>query len=759
MEFIKYYLFLSFPIGAIVAVICGLLAYFQNRRRLINITWLFLNLFSALWSTGYFIMISAKSESIAWFGNWLLHGAAIFIPPLYFHFVLSFTNKLRNYRKYLYIAYISAAILFVLNPTKFFVEDVYPRFIFNYTPRGGPLFFLFALHFWWLVSLATKVLYDSYKMSEGIRARQIRYILLGEMGFLGGGSTFLYTFGINIPPYTMILFVFYPIVMTYAILRYRLMDIRAIIARTIAFGFIVAILISLYAIVTAIIAQFFENLVGTKSTIIAGVVLSLFIAAGYRPLRRFIEQATDRFLFKKSYNPEVLLANVNRVTSSILDLQNLLKSIAKSLADAFQFEKIGVVLLNEQRNLEIIYQEGFKPEVAQALTSFPNVTKILFQELKQNPGIQVIDEMKTRYDNGEFKPVSPELLEALHTNDVAIILPLTIKERLIGVIALGTKKSGDPYNNQDIGVLGIIAGQAAIAIENARLYEELKGFNVKLEAEVNRKTAALRQANLELRKLDQAKSDFISIASHQLRTPLTIIKGYISMMKEGNFGPVPAVIMKNLDKVYISNERLISLVENLLDISRIESGKQDFNWQSVQLEDLAQTVADNLKPAAKIKGLKLFFHRQKNLTPKVIADSNKVHEVMMNFTDNAIKYTEKGEINVSLNYDDHKKMVTFCVKDTGRGLEKDVKSYLFKKFSRGKGSFRIHTEGVGLGLYVAKIIVDAHHGKVWAESEGSDKGSRFCFSLPLEGPGEKEIKKQQEQEKRRAKEGKAIRNK
>jgi len=307
--------------------------------------------------------------------------------------------------------------------------------------------------------------------------------------------------------------------------------------------------------------------------------------------------------------------------------------------------------------------------------------------------------------------------------------------------------------------LGIIAGQAAIAIENGRLYEELKGFNVKLEAEVNRKTAALRQANLELRRLDQAKSDFISIASHQLRTPLTIIKGYISMMKEGNFGPVPAVIMKNLDKVYISNERLISLVENLLDISRIESGKQDFNWQSIQLEDLAQTVADNLKPAAKIKGLKLFFHRQKNLTPKVMADSNKVHEVMMNFIDNAIKYTEKGEINVSLNYDDHKKMVTFCVKDTGRGLEKDVKSYLFKKFSRGKGSFRIHTEGVGLGLYVAKIIIAAHHGKVWAESEGSDKGSRFCFSLPLEGPGEKEIQKQQEQEKSGVKESKVIRNK
>ncbi|MBI3290661.1 HAMP domain-containing histidine kinase, partial [Candidatus Falkowbacteria bacterium] len=227
----------------------------------------------------------------------------------------------------------------------------------------------------------------------------------------------------------------------------------------------------------------------------------------------------------------------------------------------------------------------------------------------------------------------------------------------------------------------------------------------------------------------QAKSEFISIASHQLRTPLTVIKGYISMMKEGSFGKVPEVIMENLDKVYISNERLITLVEDLLNISRIESGRQEFLWKQINMEDLAKTVVENLKQTAKRKDLKLFFHSPGKTTPKVTADEGKIHEVMMNFVDNAIKYTDEGEINVYINYEPQKEAVTFCVKDTGKGISKDGLQMLFKKFSRGKGSFRAHTEGLGLGLYVAKMMLDSHQGKIWAESDGEGKGSKFCFSL------------------------------
>ena len=135
------------------------------------------------------------------------------------------------------------------------------------------------------------------------------------------------------------------------------------------------------------------------------------------------------------------------------------------------------------------------------------------------------------------------------------------------------------------------------------------------------------------------------------------------------------------------------------------------------------------KMAAKLKGLKLIFHPSPKPTPLVVVDADKLHQVMMNFIDNSIKYTKIGKVEVFVT-PEPKGSVTFCVKDTGLGIALDVKPFLFQKFSRGKGSFQIHTEGLGLGLYVAKLMIDAHKGKIWAESEGPDKGSSFCFSLP-----------------------------
>ncbi|MDD2807594.1 MAG: GAF domain-containing sensor histidine kinase [Patescibacteria group bacterium] len=520
----------------------------------------------------------------------------------------------------------------------------------------------------------------------------------------------------------------------YAISQYRLMDIRLIVARTLVFGLIVLLLVSLYSVLSVIIASFFESLIGFRSNILVGLVMSILIAAGYQPLRRIIERSTDKFLYKKTYDPDKLLSQISEVTSSILDLKNLLASIAKTLGEAFHFQKVGIVLLDKDSKLEILHKDGFKAGVAEQLIAFPDVVKILQQELKQTPGILVIDEMVTQFENGEFQPVNPVLLKALHDNDIALIIPLFVQENLIGVLALGNKKSGDTYNNQDINTLKIIGGQAGIAIENARLYDELKDFNVKLEEEVRRKTAELRKANANLKQLDKAKSEFISIASHQLRTPLTVIKGYISMMKEGSFGPVPDQIMQNLDKVYLSNERLIGLVENLLDISRIESGRQEFIWSKVDAVAKAKEIVETLKNNAEQKGLKLILVKPEGNIPMIVADDAKLHEVMMNFIDNSIKYTKEGKIEVILRANP-KGMVTFCVKDTGIGVSKDIQEKLFQKFTRGKDSFRIHTEGVGLGLYVAKMLIDAHKGKIWVDSDGEGKGSQFCFSVPIAGPG------------------------
>ncbi|MFA6322976.1 MAG: ATP-binding protein [Candidatus Buchananbacteria bacterium] len=473
--------------------------------------------------------------------------------------------------------------------------------------------------------------------------------------------------------------------------------------------------------------MFFENLIGSKSNFLVGLIIAILVVVGFQPLRKVIEKTTERFLFKTSYDPDVLLSRISEVTATILDVKQLMQSISEILDESLHFSKISFALLSRDGKLFISYEQGF--EVKTIIDFASGKEKILPLYFKNNRDVQVIDELETKYEAGEYIPKNIDLLNGLRSLDVALVVPLYVKERLIGIIVIGNKKSGDPYSHQDLNVLKIIAGQAAIAIENATLYDELKDYNIKLDEEVKKKTTELRKANDELKQLDEAKSEFISIASHQLRTPLTIIKGYISMMQEGSFGKLSPVIDANLSKVYQANERLIKLVENLLDISRIESGRQDFKMTKIHLEEMAQVVVDNLKGNAKEKKLKLIFHKPTHATPEVMADEGKIHEVMMNFVDNSIKYTKEGKVEVFVTLENG--LVTFCVKDTGMGIKPEVMTVLFQKFSRGEGSFRAHTEGLGLGLYVARMMIDAHKGKIWAESDGENKGSKFCFSLPV----------------------------
>jgi len=728
MDIVKLYFNSVSIIGFFLVFGIGTFVYIKKRKIPTNKYWFILCICAASWMLLFFFIINSDNKGASIFIRYFMDLSVIVMILFWLKFVFSFLKVKK--KSILYLLYATTLLMIFFNFSPWFITGMRPKYMFNYYVEAGVGYYIFSIYFLFFVYYGLKLLFNEYKKSTGIRSSQIKYIIIGSsLGFIGGGSAFFISFNIPILPYPFILYAIFPLIIVYGIVKYRLMDIRAIVFRSLAFGSLILLITITFAIISGLIATLFQDLLGFKSNIIAGLIVGILVSITYQPLRLSIEGITNQFLYKKSYNPDQLLSQISEVTSSILDLHNLLASICATLDESFHTQKLGIALLNQKQKLEVAFQNGFAPDSAEKLVAYPKAVATLQQELKNLRGMLVIDEMKTQYENGEFKPIDVQLLLALYENDLALILPLYVKEQLIGIIALGNKKSGDPYNHQDLSILKIIAGQIAIAIENARLYDELKDFNVKLEEEVRRKTAQLRKANQELRQLDQAKSEFISIASHQLRTPLTVIKGYISMMREGSFGPVSPVIMENLEKVYASNERLIGLVENLLDISRIESGRQEFDWKKVRLENIAQTVVDNLKNTAKIKNLKLVFNKPKVLTPEVTADPNKIHEVMMNFVDNAIKYTEKGDITVSLLAEPKKDLITFYVKDSGRGIDKTMLPYLFRKFSRGKGSFRVHTEGVGLGLYVAKMIIDAHQGKIWVESEGQDKGSKFCFSL------------------------------
>ena len=252
---------------------------------------------------------------------------------------------------------------------------------------------------------------------------------------------------------------------------------------------------------------------------------------------------------------------------------------------------------------------------------------------------------------------------------------------------------------------------------------------VQTRQQIEQLAGKLEVANTELARINQAKSDFISMASHQLKTPLSIIKGYVSMTLEGSFGNITKKIKEQLEKVFISNERLISLVEDLLNLSRVEAGRMKYDWTNENISDIVQQVVEEVRIAVEHKGLKLIW---KPPPEKLYArvDLNKMRNVIFNMADNAIKYTDKGSITVTVTQ--RNQSVRVSVADTGRGISASQIQKLFTKFTRVmEGTSNLTTVGFGLGLYVARLIVDEHKGRIWAKSAGLGKGSAFLMEVPL----------------------------
>lgn len=250
----------------------------------------------------------------------------------------------------------------------------------------------------------------------------------------------------------------------------------------------------------------------------------------------------------------------------------------------------------------------------------------------------------------------------------------------------------------------------------------------KLEEKVHEQTKKIRKSYEKLEKLDKTKSEFVSIASHQLRTPLTAIKGYISMILEGIYGKLPEKLEKPLKNIYASNERLIRLVNDLLNLSRIETGKTELNLEKVALDKVVANVIEELESMAKKKGIYLKIEEFEKI-PNIMIDENKIRQVIMNIIDNAIRYTNKGGITVKIQ--NLKTKIQIIISDTGEGMTKEEITYLFGSFSRGTAGTKSWTEGIGLGLYVAKNFIKLHNGKIQAESPGKGKGSTFYIEIPI----------------------------
>ncbi|MEK7584819.1 MAG: GAF domain-containing sensor histidine kinase, partial [Patescibacteria group bacterium] len=442
------------------------------------------------------------------------------------------------------------------------------------------------------------------------------------------------------------------------------------------------------------------------------MIVSVIVVLALDPLKRLLSRISDDIFFRDRIDYQVVLQELSIIIAREIDLEILLATLKDALRSKLKLKAADILV---KRN------HGFT-----SLATDKTARKAMHSD---NPLIEYIYDKKELIITDEFyrqtydMPESDErhkkqqVLDELERQGIEFCMPVVLEGDLKALIILGQKQSGDIYGNEEVRFFNNLAPQVAVALEKAQLYESIGEFNLKLQDKINKatqklkdQTIQLQDANAHLKQLDTAKSEFLSIASHQLRTPVSALKGYLSMMLEGDFGTIEPKQRQVLADLFESAARLARLINIFLNVSRIESGRFKLDKTMTDVNALVDSVMKELSGQAVSKGIRIAFVRDAKL-PQLYADSDKIREVVLNIIDNAIKYTPHGKIDIKTFQDTG--AIHFTSTDTGVGIRPEDAKSLFQKFVGATGIAQVNTQGSGLGLYIAHRVVSEHGGRIW----------------------------------------------
>ena len=430
------------------------------------------------------------------------------------------------------------------------------------------------------------------------------------------------------------------------------------------------------------------------------------------------------------------LSRLEKVILESLDFKTVVQKVVDSMLYELGYLKLGyriivLGLINEPKQVMERISISQTEEAVKAVSGlpFPFSQADIPLSAKENYCVKVTEiksPLVTHYWPDILSPPLTEQEAVMLQKQVGIktsmVYPLIVQNKSIGMMIFSMVKHEKDVSNQEKDLLLRFTDIVGLAVQNSKLYTAL-----------DQKTELLKQtndqlqiANNKLQELDKLKDEFVSLASHELRTPMTAIKGSLSTILDGYTGEVNTPTKEFLTAAFNENDRLIRLVNNLLNISRIEAGRITFTITKIDLDKLIKEVVKNLQMSATEKNLTLMY-KDDNLPSIIMGDEDKVKEILINLIGNALKFTHQGGVTVSVFEKDN--MITTAVSDTGHGIAKEDQDLLFKKFSQVKGSYAKQSGGTGLGLYISKKMIEGMKGNIWLESEVG-KGSTFYFSLP-----------------------------
>lgn len=724
-----------FTLGVLIGLCCfaiviaGLLALLRNQNDKINRKFFYLTIFVGIWTTANFIGSNTSTYPLTELAVKIDFSGAIFMAWMLLIFVAEFLaekdsrhSKITEFlaAKKFFIAslLINLALIIFVAINKIITVSIYPELIVH----NEVLYPVYLITLLTYVLLALGDLGINYIFGTKSDRKRMGFIGLGfalaAVSNILSNLIFPYLFSdrstiiaLNTVGYLGIIALVFCLYL--AITTRKLFDIRLVVARSLAYllslGFI--------GVVTSFILFFASaqlSELGINENILRAfyVVVTIGFALAYLPVKSFFDKVTNRLFYRDAYDEKDLLDDFNQAIVSTIELEKLLDKSATVVEKYLKPDFCAFALIGKEGNVRLLHSKN------------SSITE------------KIVDQVRSYIASSPDKTFLTDLLDAnqadmkalLNEIGAGMIVRITKAPNTegIGYMILGNKKSGTIYNSQDTGVVEIVANELAIAVENALQYEEIQQFNITLQDKVDEATKNLRKANEKLKQLDQTKDDFISMASHQLRTPLTSVKGYVSMVLEGDAGKVSSKQKELLNQAFVSSQRMVYLIADLLNVSRLRTGKFVIEAKPTNLADVVEGEIKQLIETAKGRNLEMTYQKPKSF-PTLMLDDTKIRQVIMNFADNAIYYTPSGG-HIQVELEDKGETIEFRVVDDGLGVPKSEQHHLFNKFYRASNAKKARPDGTGLGLFMAKKVIVAQGGAiVFKTQEG--KGSTFGFSF------------------------------
>ncbi len=502
-----------------------------------------------------------------------------------------------------------------------------------------------------------------------------------------------------------------PVTFGFSILRYRLLDIDLVLNRSVVYSLLTGTLAAIYLLLITLASTALGLATGSSGYTLLVFVSALIIGILVDPLRRRIQTVIDRHFFRQQVSFQQAIVRWSLELGTSLRFSHLGQLLLERVPEQMSISWAWLLVLNKD-------ETTFEPLPAQTAGSQADPAPALDLSFssRSGPAVNLARPGQILLLDGEgdkAQTLADQLPEAWGQADVRVVLPLVSGNSMVGVYLLGPKRSGDIYARQELDLLRALANQAAVAIANARLYEEVRAASRELEEKVRERTKELR--------------NFVSAIYHELSAPMTAIRGYTDLLAAERAGPLTAKQTRCLTTTQRNIRRLMRLVADLSDISKIDDGRLTILAEPLDLQEAVGDTLEALSTLVSEKELEVAVQIEPE-SARVLGDPQRVVQILTNLVSNACRYTPVGgQITIAASRLDG--VVETTIRDTGIGIQPDELDHVFERFYRSEDPLVQDQSGTGLGLAITKSLVELHGGRIWLKSKMGE-GSIFGFTLP-----------------------------